>query len=308
MRILVTGGAGFIGSHLVDAFLAEGHDVLVVDSLVSGRKENVNPKAELVVTDIRSDESAQVITTFAPEVLCHQAAQMDVRKSVTDPVFDADVNLVGLVKTYEAARAGGGLEHVLFAGSGGAMYGEQQAFPAGETHPVAPESPYGLTKACGEQYLALFERMYGVGYTALRYANVYGPRQNPHGEAGVVAIFSQRLLQGQPITIFGDGKQTRDYVFVHDVVKANLLALSHRLVGGFNVGTGRETDVNELAATLIRLTQTEREPDYAPARAGEQARSVITSEKLRLATGFAPETPLERGLDETVAYFRSLLS
>lgn len=304
MRIVVTGGAGFIGSHLVDAFVARGHEVLVVDSLVSGRRENLPEGATLVVADVRSDEAARAIEGFRPEVLCHQAAQMDVRRSVEDPVYDADVNLVGLVKTFEAARRAGALQHALFAGSGGAMYGEQQVFPAPEDHPVAPESPYGLAKAVGEQYLALFHRLFGVAYTALRYANVYGPRQNPHGEAGVVAIFSQRLLDGQPITIFGDGKQTRDFVYVGDVVEANVRALEARLVGGYNVGTGVETDVNELAKTIIDLTGADAEPTYAPARAGEQQRSVISAKKLEEAIGFKPSVSLQEGLARTVEYFR----
>lgn len=304
MRIVVTGGAGFIGSHLADAFVARGHGVLVVDNLLSGRREQVPAAAQFVEADIRGADAADAIARFAPQVLCHQAAQMDVRKSVDDPGHDADVNLVGLIRTFEAARQGGALEHVLFAGSGGAMYGEQEHFPAAEDHPVAPESPYGLAKAVGEQYLALFSRMYGVGYTALRYANVYGPRQNPHGEAGVVAIFSQRLLAGQPITIYGDGSQTRDFVFVGDVVEANLRALEARLSGGFNVGTGIETDVNQLARAIIEATGSDAIPAHAPARAGEQQRSVITSQKLGQAVGFSPKTPLAEGLAQTVAYFR----
>lgn len=305
MRIVVTGGAGFIGSHLVDAFLGADHEVLVIDSLVSGRRENLPPGVELVVADIRSDDSADAIARFRPQVLCHQAAQMDVRKSVEDPAFDADVNLVGLCRTYEAARKAGALEHVLFAGSGGAMYGEQEVFPAPEDHPVRPESPYGLAKAAGEEYLALFYRLYGIPYTALRYANVYGPRQNPHGEAGVVAIFSQRLLEGKPITIFGDGKQTRDFVYVADVVQANLIALEKRLVGGFNVGTGVETDVNTLAVKIIEAVGVSAVPKYGPARAGEQQRSVISSKKLEEATGFAPRVDLDEGILRTVEFFRS---
>ena len=308
MRIVLTGGAGFIGSHLADAFVERGHEVLVIDSLLSGRRENLPAGVELVVADIRSEASVAAIERFAPEVLCHQAAQMDVRKSVEDPAHDTDVNLVGLVRSVEAARKGGALRHVLFAGSGGAMYGEQNDFPAAEDHAVAPESPYGLAKAVGEQYLALFHRMYKIPYTALRYANVYGPRQNPHGEAGVVAIFAERLLKGQPITIYGDGKQTRDFVFVGDVVQANVKALEAGLVGGYNVGTGIETDVNELAQIIISEVGVDAKPSYGPARAGEQQRSVITSEKLREAVGFAPSVSIAAGLSQTVAFFRERLA
>jgi UDP-glucose 4-epimerase len=305
MRVLVTGGAGFIGSHLAQALLDDEHEVLIVDSLVTGKRENLPAKARFVEADIRYDEAKSAIREFAPEVVFHEAAQMDVRKSVADPAYDADVNLVGLVGVIEAARAGGALQHALFAGSGGAMYGEQDTFPAPEDHAVRPESPYGLAKAVGEMYLELLSRIHAFKWTSLRYANVYGPRQDAHGEAGVVAIFSKRLLAGEPLTVFGDGGQTRDFVFVGDVVEANLRALKAGLNGGFNVGMGVETSVNELAERLTRLAGKEGVPEHAPERKGEQRRSVIDPSKLLQATGFRPHKALDEGLAETFAWFAS---
>jgi UDP-glucose 4-epimerase len=302
MRILVTGGAGFIGSHLVDRFVQDGHDVVVVDDLSSGKPSQVNDRARLVVADVRGKEARAAVLAFAPEVVCHHAAQMDVRRSVQDPAFDADVNLVGLTNIVEAARLGRSLQHVLFASSGGAMYGEQDVFPAGEDHPTRPESPYGLAKAVSEQYLDWYRRFYGVSYTALRYGNVYGPRQNPHGEAGVVAIFCARILDGKTLTVFGDGGQTRDYVFVDDVVAANALALRERLTGGFNVGTGIETDVNELAAALLQASGAPVTIQHAPPRAGEQRRSVIDPAKLRRA-GWSTTVDVREGLARTYRWF-----
>ncbi len=302
MRIMVTGGAGFIGSHLVDRFVADGHDVVALDDLSGGRREVVNPKARLVVADVRGPEAAAAVLAFAPEVLCHHAAQMDVRKSVADPAFDAHVNLVGLLNLMESARVAGALTHVLFASSGGAMYGEQEHYPAREEHPSRPESPYGLAKALSEQYLDWYQRFYGVGYTALRYGNVYGPRQNPHGEAGVVAIFCQRILDNKALTIFGDGGQTRDYVFVDDVVAANALALTAGLQGGFNVGAGVETDVKQLASGLIAASGKSIEVKHEAPRPGEQRRSVIDPAKLK-AAGWAPSVDVAEGLKRTFAWF-----
>ena len=303
MRILVTGGAGFIGSHLVDRFVQDGHDVVALDDLSSGVASQVNGKARLVTADIRRPEARAAMLAFAPEVLCHHAAQMDVRRSVANPAFDADVNLVGLLNVLEAGREAGALKHVLFASSGGAMYGEQDTFPANEDHAVRPESPYGLAKALSERYLDWYQRFYGIHYTALRYGNVFGPRQNPHGEAGVVAIFCQRILDGKDITIFGDGSQTRDYVFVDDVVNANALALEHRLQGGFNVGAGIETDVNMLATALLAASPTKVAVHHEAARPGEQKRSVISPAKLTAATGWKPALPVADGLARTFAWF-----
>jgi UDP-glucose 4-epimerase len=302
MRALVTGGAGFIASHLVDRFIADGHDVVVIDDLSSGVREHINPRARLVVADIRRPEAFAAVLAFAPEVLCHHAAQIDVRRSVQSPAFDADVNLVGLLTVLEAARQGGALQHVLFASSGGAMYGEQEVFPAPETHATRPESPYGLAKAVSEHYLDWYRRFYGITSTSLRYGNVYGPRQNPHGEAGVVAIFCQRILDGKPITIFGDGGQTRDYVYVDDVVAANMLALGKRLDGGFNVGTGQETSVVRLATTLLAAAPSPVEVRHEAPRAGEQRRSVIDPRML-VAHGWAPAVTIDEGLARTFRWF-----
>ncbi|MBI1947212.1 MAG: GDP-mannose 4,6-dehydratase [Deltaproteobacteria bacterium] len=307
MRVLVTGGAGFIGSHVADRFVSLGHEVLVLDDLSGGARDNLAGAqargVRLEVADLRSPAASAAVRAFAPEVVDHHAAQMDVRKSVADPAFDADVNLVGLLRMLEAARLGGALQHVVFASSGGAMYGEQDTFPATEEHAIRPESPYGLAKAVSEQYLAWYRRMYGIGYTALRYGNVYGPRQSPHGEAGVVAIFCGRILEGKPLTIFGDGKQTRDYVYVDDVVEANARALQQRPLGGFNIGTAVETDVLALSARLIEVSGRKTPVTHAEARAGEQHRSVIDPAAFARATGWQPTVAVADGLARTFRFF-----
>lgn len=307
MRILVTGGAGFIGSHIVDRYQELGHQLLVVDDLSGGRREHLagalGRGARLEVADIRSPDAVAAVRAFAPEVVNHHAAQMDVRKSVADPAHDADVNLVGMLRVLEAARLGGALQHVIFASSGGAMYGEQDVFPAPEQHPVRPESPYGLAKAVTEQYLGWYQRMYGLGFTALRYGNVYGPRQSPHGEAGVVAIFCGRILEGRALTVFGDGRQTRDYVFVDDVVEANALALQHRPPGGFNIGTAVETDVLQLASRLIEASGRDVKVVHEAARPGEQKRSVIDPAAYARATAWRPRVAVADGLTRTFRWF-----
>jgi UDP-glucose 4-epimerase len=306
MRILITGGAGFIGSNLADAFLAAGHDVLVVDDLSTGNRENVSAKAELLVADIRDGRAVgEAFARFRPDVLCHHAAQMDVRKSVADPAFDADVNVVGTLRLLELCREHG-CKRVLFASTGGAIYGEQDVFPAGESHATRPLSPYGVAKLAVERYLYFYSVQYGFRATCLRYANVYGPRQNAHGEAGVVAIFATRLLEGAAPTINGDGKQTRDFVFVGDVVQANLLALEKELVGAFNVGTGVETSVNALYEELRRAAGVPTVALRGPGKPGEQERSCLDASLLGKA-GFTPRTALADGINQTVSYFRSSL-
>ncbi len=305
MRILVTGGAGFIGSHVAHTYLAAGHEVTVVDNLTSGRRANLPPGVRFAELDLRDrDGLARLCREFAPEVVCHQAAQVDVRRSVSDPAFDAEVNIVGMLNLLEAARANGAARFI-FASSGGAIYGEQECFPAPEDHPVNPISPYGVSKLAGEKYLGCYRAVFGLPYVALRYANVYGPRQDPFGEAGVVAIFTSKLLRGEQPVINGDGLQTRDYVFVADVARANLLALAPGASGAYNIGTGRETDVVTLFDELARLTGSAAPRAHGPAKAGEQRRSVLDAGLAASALGWHAEVGLAEGLAATVDYFRA---
>ena len=303
MRCLVTGGAGFIGSHLADALVDAGHQVTVLDDLSSGRERNVPETAHLVVQDVRHPYAAQLIREERPEVLFHLAAQMDVRRSVADPKFDADVNIQGTLNLLEACVEAG-TRRVVFASTGGAIYGEQEAFPAPETHPIRPVSPYGCSKASAETYLGYYGRVRDLSWAALRFANVYGPRQDPHGEAGVVAIFAERLLEGDPCTIFGDGKQTRDFVYVEDVVRACLAAMESEFCGPLNVGTGIETEIATLYALLAKIAERDLPPVFAPARAGEQRRSVVAIERAKEVLGWAPQVELEDGLRATYAWIR----
>jgi len=301
--ICVTGGAGFIGSHVADALVAAGHRVLIVDDLSSGRKENVPTDAELCVLDVRSEEAAELLIEREVEILVHHAAQMDVRRSVADPVFDADVNLLGLLNLLEASREGL-LRQVVFASTGGAIYGEQDEYPADEDHVARPLSPYGVAKLASERYLYFYHHEYGLDAICLRYANVYGPRQNPHGEAGVVAIFSRRLLDGREAVINGDGLQTRDYVYVDDVVRANLASIDRPGFAIYNVGTGVETDVNTLFNHIADAANHGGAPKHGPAAAGEQRRSCISSERMLEELSVAVDTPLTEGIAKTVAWFR----
>jgi len=304
MKILVTGGAGFIGSHVVETFLAAGHQVTVVDDLSTGHRANLPERAEFVGLDIRSKQFSELVEQRRPQVIAHLAAQIDVRRSVADPVFDAEVNVLGTIRLLQAAsRAGTG--KVIFSSTGGAIYGEQEAFPADESHPCRPESPYGLAKLCAEHYLDYFSRKGGLAHVALRYGNVYGPRQDPHGEAGVVAIFAGAMLEGRVPVINGDGTQTRDFVYVGDVARANLLAVEKDCRGVFNIGTGIETDINELTTLLKQVTGYSGEVRHGPAKPGEQQRSCIDPSRAGRLLGWRPETPLDRGLAETVEYFRN---
>jgi UDP-glucose 4-epimerase len=309
MKIVVTGGAGFIGSHVVDLYVSRGHEVLVVDNLVTGKRANLNPKARFVEQDIGDPKTADLIRREKPDVVNHHAAQMDVRKSVADPAFDASVNVLGMINMLEGAREVG-VEKVLFASSGGATYGEQTEFPAPESHPHNPLSPYGITKATGEHYLFYYHAVYGMPYVALRYANVYGPRQDPHGEAGVVAIFGNRLRTGRPITIYGDGNQTRDYVYVGDVARANLLAADATMPGpdgtidpwGINIGTETATSVTELARAMMRSAKVEVKVEHAAARPGELLESVVRIDKAARVLGWKPAVSLAEGLARTYAW------
>lgn len=304
MKIVVTGGAGFIGSHLADAFLAKGHEVVVLDNLSSGHRGQVPAGARFHAVDIRSEEAARVVADEKPGALCLHAAQMNVRHSVEDPAFDADVNVVGMLRLLEAARKAG-TRLVTFASSGGTVYGEVADLPTREEHPTVPLCPYGVSKLTGEHYLEYYHRTYGMRYVALRYANVYGPRQDPHGEAGVIAIFAKSLLAGNGARIFGDGRQTRDYVFVGDVVRANLAALESSWCGPVNIGTGIETSVVDLHARLRRLTGRDIAPEHVEAKDGEVRRSVLSCDRAGRVLGWKPEVSLDEGLAATVDFFRS---
>ncbi len=303
MNILVTGGAGFIGSHIVDAYVSDGHHVVVIDDLSSGVRENVNPKAEFHQLDIRSGEVEQVFRNHKFDIVNHHAAQMDVRRSVADPKFDASVNVIGGLNILESVRQYG-VNKIIFSSTGGAIYGEQDYFPADEDHPVRPLSPYGITKLVTEKYLFYYKEVHGIGHVVLRYANVYGPRQNPHGEAGVVAIFAKKMLQGESPLINGDGKQTRDYTYVGDVVNASVLALKYQGSNIFNIGTGIETDVNELFHVLRGWLRPDCPEHHGPGKQGEQRRSVISSKKIEKELGWKPRVDLSEGLRLTAEYFK----
>jgi UDP-glucose 4-epimerase len=304
--VCVSGGAGFIGSHVAEALVRAGHRVLIVDNLSSGRKENVPGGAEFFELDIRSPQAADLLRRRGVEILLHHAAQIDVRRSVADPRHDAEVNILGTLNLVEGGRQGR-LQQVVFASTGGAIYGEQEHFPADEEHPTRPLSPYGVAKLAVERYLYFYHTAYGLDATCLRYANVYGPRQDPHGEAGVVAIFLGCLLRGRPCTVHGDGLQTRDYVYVGDVVEANLAALGLPGYRIYNVGTGVETDVVTLHRHLAAAVGVEREPVHGPAKPGEQRRSSISAEKIRQELGVALATPLADGLRRTAEWFAAHL-
>lgn len=309
-RALVSGGAGFIGSHVADLLLEEGYEVEILDNLSSGRKENVSEGAVFHQLDIGSDEAARVVLEGRFDVVFHLAAQIDVRKSVTDPVADARINILGTLNLLEAVRASGFATRVVFSSTGGAIYGDFVPIPSVENMPKDPESPYGIAKLSVELYLAYYGRVHNVDTVALRYSNVYGPRQDPHGEAGVVAIFCNKILKGEPLSVFGDGRQTRDYVFAGDVARANLAAATVQLprvqqvdVRAFNIGTGRETSVLDLAATLQRVAGTSVPVQHLPARPGELPRSAVSNEKALASLGWRPKVNLEEGLRMTFEYF-----
>ncbi|MCB1054699.1 MAG: NAD-dependent epimerase/dehydratase family protein [Acidobacteria bacterium] len=300
--ICITGGAGFIGSHLAEALLDRGHRVLIIDDLSTGSADNLPPGAEFHRLDVVSPEAAEVIAGSGVDVLFHQAAQMNVRRSVSDVLHDGRVNVLGGLNVFEAARRGG-VQQILFASTGGAIYGEQEHFPAREEHPLRPLSPYGVTKQASESYLYFYHHTYGIDVTCLRYANVYGPRQNPHGEAGVVAIFLQLLLAGERPTINGSGEQTRDYVYVDDIVEANLAALGRPGFHLYNVGTGVETSVLELYRRLAAAVESDLEPRFGPAKAGEQMRSSVDPSRGRRDLSLPPARSLDVGLPLTARWF-----
>jgi UDP-glucose 4-epimerase len=303
MKILVTGGAGFIGSHVVDAMLALGHDVVIVDDLSTGRKRNLNPGAKFYQMDIRDPGLAEIFERERPEVVDHHAAQMDVRRSVADPLFDADVNVRGTLNLLEAARTHG-IRKVIYISSGGAAYGEPKYLPCDEDHPIDPICQYGVSKHVVEHYLFVYRHLYGLDYSVLRYPNVYGPRQDPHGEAGVVAIFSGKMLANEPVTINGTGEQERDYVYVADCARANVLALNNGSGTIYNLGSNRGTSVNLLFSTLANIIGYSAEPRFGPAKAGETFKIYLDGTRARDQLDWSPTVDLNRGLQQTVAYLR----
>ena len=304
MKIIVTGGAGFIASHIVDAYIERGHEVHIIDDFSTGQEKNVNPRATVHRFDIGDQRAAQLIEQIRPGVLNHHAAQMDVRRSVADPAFDARSNIIGFINLLEACK-NAQVKKVLFSSSGGAVYGDREPIPADEQHETVPLSPYGISKRTGELYLAYYYMIFGLPYLALRYANIYGPRQSSAGEAGVVAIFISQLLAGKTPIINGDGKQTRDYVFVGDVVKANLAALESNYIGPVNIGTGIETDVVMICEELHREMRTPIKAVHGPAKPGEQRRSCLDASLAGTVLGWRPEVSLQAGLAQTIAYYRA---
>lgn len=302
VKVVATGGAGFIGSHVVDALVDRGDEVIVIDDLSSGAVHNLNAEAEFHQLDVRSPAAADLIRHRRPDAIAHHAAQMDVGRSVREPIFDADVNLMGSLNLLEAAREAG--SRFVFASTGGALYGDADVLPTPETYPAWPVSPYGVSKLSFEHYLHCYRIEHGLGYTALRYANVYGPRQNPHGEAGVVAIFCLKLAAGDRPVINGDGEQTRDFIHVADVVRAHLAALDAGISGHFNVGTGRQCNINTLFQLLSERMGMPAEAVHGPARRGEQRTSALDCSLIAQKLGWRAGISLEEGLTDTADWFR----
>jgi UDP-glucose 4-epimerase len=303
-KILVTGGAGFIGSHVVDLFVAQGYEVVIVDDLSTGRPSNLNPAAKFYQIDIRSPQIRQVFEAEKPDYVSHHAAQMDVRRSVAQPLFDADINILGSINLLETAKDFQ-VKRFIYISTGGAVYGEPESLPCDESHPINPICQYGASKHTVEHYLYMYNVNYGLKYTVLRYPNVFGPRQDPHGEAGVVAIFTGRMLAGEEVTIYGDGDQTRDFVYVGDCAQANLLALTvDHEPGIYNLGWGRPTSINEICSVLVNITSYSLPVQYGPAKVGETRHIYLDASKAQRDLGWAPTITLEEGLEKTVDYFR----
>jgi UDP-glucose 4-epimerase len=306
-HVLVTGGAGFIGSHVADAYLQRGDRVSIIDNLSTGDRRNAPESAELHVADLRDADTIALVAELKPDLVSHHAAQIDVRHSVADPSLDAEINIVASIRLLQAC-ADAGVQRFIFASTGGAIYGEPLVAPQPEEHPQAPLSPYGCAKLSVEHYLHFYREIHGLNTVALRYANVYGPRQNAKGEAGVIAIFADRLLSGNDVTINGDGEQTRDYVYVADVVRANMAVSDDLTLGGaYNVGTGIETSVNELYAQLAAAAGVDKPPQHGPAKVGEQRRSVLDGTRLRRIAQLPEPVRLRDGVRETVDWFRATL-
>jgi len=305
VKVLVTGGAGFIASHVVDLYLERGHEVVIVDDLSTGRESNLNPAAKFYRLDIRDPRLAEVFEKERPDVVNHHAAQMDVRRSVADPLFDADVNIRGSIQVLECARRSD-VRRVIYISTGGAVYGEPEYLPCDEAHPINPICPYGASKHTVEHYLYMYRQNYGLDYVVLRYPNVYGPRQDPHGEAGVVAIFTGQMLADQRVVINGDGEQLRDYVYVGDCAGANLKVLESAEASGiFNLGSGRGASVNDIFRALQQATGYRHEAVRGPAKVGETRHIYLTAEKARRSLGWSPTLSLEEGLRRTVEYFKT---
>ncbi|HEX9916615.1 MAG TPA: NAD-dependent epimerase/dehydratase family protein [candidate division Zixibacteria bacterium] len=302
-RIVVTGGAGFIGSHVADEFIRQKHRVVIIDNLSTGFEKNINPRAKFYKVDINNSVIDKIFKREKPDILCHHAAQIDVRKSVENPISDAQGNILGSLNLFESCVRHK-VKKVIFASTGGAIYGEQAYFPADESHPAKPLSPYGIAKLSIESYLYFYAEVYGLNYICLRYANVYGPRQNSWGEAGVVAIFARKMLNDDKAFINGDGKQTRDFVYVNDVVKANLLALDYPKNNTFNIGTGIETDINTIFRLIKKETGNNQKELHLPAKKGEQKRSVLDFSRARKDLKWRPKMDLAEGIKKTVEYFK----
>jgi UDP-glucose 4-epimerase len=303
-KILVTGGAGFIGSHVVDLFLAKGYQVVVLDDLSTGRISNLNPGAKLYQMDIRSPEVREVFAAEKPDYVSHHAAQAEVRRSVAQPLFDAEVNILGSINLLECARDFE-VKHFVYISSGGAAYGEPEQLPCNEDHPVNPICQYGASKHTVEHYLYMYHANYGLRYTVLRYPNVFGPRQNPQGEAGVIAIFTGKMLASEPVLVNGDGEQTRDFVYVGDCAHANYLAVTvDHQPGIYNLGWGRPTSINEISFALAKATAYPRPIQHGPAKVGETRHIYLDATKAEKELGWTPTLTLEQGLEKTVAYLR----
>ncbi len=304
MKILITGGAGFIASHVADLLIDNGHAIVIVDDLSNGRRENINPRAAFYHASILDQTLADIFRKEKPEVVIHHAAQISVRNSVQDPLNDMEINIRGSLRLLEQCK-NCRVKKFIFSSTGGALYGEQDYFPADENHPTRPLSPYAIAKLSVEKYLFFYHTTHRLPYTVLRYANVYGPRQDPFGEAGVIAIFSQKMLKGDQPVINGDGNQTRDFVYVGDVARANLLALNHQVTGEINIGTGIETSINTIFHEIRSLLAPGTPEVHGPAMPGEQLRSVLSYKKAHAVLGWEPTVPLTEGLKHTVDFFRN---
>lgn len=306
MEILVTGGAGFIGSHIVDLLIREGHDVFIIDNLSTGKKENINPKAKFYQIDIRDKEKVdQIVASEKFDAVSHQAAHASVRESVENPLYDADVNILGSINILQACVKYK-VKKIVFASTGGALYGDAKILPTPEDYPARPCSPYGVSKLTVENYLYYYKQIQNLNYVILRYANVFGPRQDPFGEAGVVAIFSQKMISGGQPVINGDGTQTRDFVYVEDVARANLLALESKISEDFfNVGTGRETSINDLFKLMVEISGKKIKEVHGPAKFGEQQTSALDFSRIKKKLGWHPRTDLKKGLKKTFNWFRT---